>query len=104
MKFPPPWRPIAIALGIGRHVLTRATCGAVVLVVASATLAQPRVDLALIDGAVITVDGRDTVAQAIAIGDGVIVAVGTTAEILAQTGADARVIDLAGKSVMPTLI
>ena len=104
MKLPPAWRRVAVALGTGRHVLARATCGAFVLVVASTALAQPRVDLALIDGTIITADGRNTVAQAIAIGDGVIVAVGTTAEIVAQTGADARVIDLAGKTVMPTLI
>ena len=62
------------------------------------------VDLALINGTVITVDGRNTVAQAIAIGGGLVVAVGTSAEIRALAGADARVIDLAGKSVMPTLI
>jgi imidazolonepropionase-like amidohydrolase len=79
-------------------------CGAFTLAVASAATAQPRVDLALIDGKVITVDGRNTVAQAIAISGGVIVAVGTSAEIKAQAGASARVIDLAGKSVMPTLI
>ena len=82
----------------------RAIPGAFALIVASAALAQPRVDLALIDGAVITADGRNTVAQAIAIGGGVVVAVGTTAEIMAQAGSGARVIDLAGKTVMPTLI
>jgi imidazolonepropionase-like amidohydrolase len=71
---------------------------------ASAATAQPRVDLALIDGTVITVDGRGTVAQAIAIGGGTIVAVGTSAEIAALVGADTRVVDLAGKTVMPTLI
>jgi len=85
-------------------VLTRALCAAFALAVASAAAAQPRVDLALIDGTVITVDGRNTVAQAIAVGGGVIVAVGTSAEIKARAGAGARVIDLAGKSVMPTLI
>ena len=79
-------------------------CVALTLSVTSAVTAQPRVDLALIDGTVITVDGRDTVAQAIAIGGGAIVAVGTSAEIKALAGAGARVIDLAGKSVMPTLI
>jgi imidazolonepropionase-like amidohydrolase len=62
------------------------------------------VDLALVNGTVITVDGRNTVAQAIAIGGGTIVAVGTSAEIRARAGTDARIIDLAGKSVMPTLI
>jgi imidazolonepropionase-like amidohydrolase len=85
-------------------VLTRALCGIFAVAVASAAAAQPRVDLALVDGTVITVDGRDTVAQAIAIGNGVIVAVGTSAEIRARAGADARVVDLAGKVVMPALI
>ena len=84
--------------------LTHAICGALTLAAASAALAQPRVDLALIDGTVITADSRGTVAQAVAIGDGVIVAVGTTAEIRARAGEGTRVIDLAGKTVMPTLI
>ena len=84
--------------------LTRVLCGAFALAAASAASPQPRVDLALINGTVITVDGRNTVAQAIAIGDGTIVAVGTSEEIRARAGAGARVIDLAGKSVMPTLI
>jgi imidazolonepropionase-like amidohydrolase len=83
--------------------LTRALCAALALV-ASTTLAQPRVELALVNGTVITVDGRNTVAQAIAIGGGAIVAVGTSAEIQARAGADTRVIDLAGKAVMPALV
>jgi imidazolonepropionase-like amidohydrolase len=74
------------------------------LVIAAAAGAQPRVDLALVDGKVITVDGRDTVAQAIAIANGTIVAVGTSAQIRALAGADTRIVDLAGKTVMPTLI
>ena len=83
---------------------TRALGAMLAVVTAAAAIAQPRVDLALVDGTVITVDGRNTVAQAIAIGNGAIVAVGTSAEIKALAGADARVIELAGKSVMPTLI
>ena len=38
-------------------------------------------DLVLIDGQVLTVDAADTVAQAVAITKGVIVAVGTNAEV-----------------------
>src|SRR5688572_1001398 len=80
--------------------------GTIIASVAAANVAtaQPRVDLALIDGTVITVDGRNTVAQAVAIGGGRIVAVGTSAEIKALAGPGARVVDLAGKTVMPTLI
>jgi imidazolonepropionase-like amidohydrolase len=82
--------------------IARAFCAA--FAIASAATAQPRVDLALINGTVVTADDRNTVAQAIAIGDGTVVAVGTSEEIRARAGAGARVIDLAGKSVMPTLI
>jgi imidazolonepropionase-like amidohydrolase len=85
-------------------VLTRVLCAAFAIAGASAAIAQPRVDLALIGGTIITVDGRDTLAQAIAVGGGEIVAVGTSAEIKARAGAGTRVIDLAGKVVMPTLI
>ena len=83
---------------------TRLLCAVFAAAVAAFSAAQPRVDLALVNGAIITVDGRDTVAQAIAIGGGKIVAVGTSAEIRAQAGKSARVIDLAGKSVLPALI
>jgi imidazolonepropionase-like amidohydrolase len=79
-------------------------CAAVAFAAANAATAQPRVDLALINGTVITVDGRNTVAEAIAIGGGEIVAVGSSAEIKARADTGARIIDLAGKSVMPTLI
>ncbi len=103
MKLPRPWRSATSALRLGRHVLMLASRGAAVLVVASAALAQPRVDLVLIDGTIIT--GRDTEpAQAIAIGGGTIVALGTTAEIVARAGEGARVIDLEGKFAMPALI
>jgi imidazolonepropionase-like amidohydrolase len=85
-------------------VLTRALCTTVFLAAASAATAQPRVDLALVSGTVITADGSNTVAQAIAIGSGTIVAVGTTAEVRALAGAGAEIVDLAGRAVIPALI
>jgi imidazolonepropionase-like amidohydrolase len=92
-------------LGVrSRQELTRALLAAAALAFASAGAAQPRVNLVLINATVITVDERSSVAQAVAIGDGEIVAVGTTAEITALAGAAARVVDLAGKTVMPALI
>ena len=87
-----------------RCVLTSALGAVLAFVVAGAVGAQPRVDLILVDGQVIAVDDRGTVAEAIAIGAGAIVAVGTSAEIRALAGSGARVIDLAGRSVMPTLV
>lgn len=82
----------------------RASLGALLVAVASAAMAQPRVDTVFVNGTVITVDDRSTVAQALAIGDGKIVAVGTSDEIRARAGAGTRVVDLAGKAVMPALI
>src|SRR6185295_4915255 len=84
--------------------LVRLLCGVFAAAIAAGGAAQPRADLALVNGTVVTVDGRNSVAEAIAVSGGKIVAVGTSAEIKARVGADARVIDLQGKAVMPTLI
>ena len=84
--------------------LTRLLCGAFALALAASSVAQPRVDLALINGTIITVDGRNTVAQGIAIGGGQVVAVGTSTEIKARAGTDTTLIDLEGKTVMPAII
>jgi predicted amidohydrolase YtcJ len=61
-------------------------------------------DLILLDGKILTVDPKDTVAQAVAVRDGRIVAVGTTQDIRALAGAGTRVIDLGGKCVTPGLV
>ncbi|MCI0476961.1 MAG: amidohydrolase family protein [Anaerolineales bacterium] len=61
-------------------------------------------DMILVNGKVITVDAKDTIAQAVAIKDGLIQAVGASDEIRARAGAAAKVVDLKGKSVTPGLI
>src|SRR5688572_29280018 len=66
--------------------------------------AQGPADSVLINGAVLTVDRNDSVAQAVAITSGKIVAVGTTAEIKALAGPKTEVIDLGGRAVTPGLI
>jgi predicted amidohydrolase YtcJ len=66
--------------------------------------AQTPVDLVLINGAVLTVDRSDSVAQAVAITAGKIAAVGTTAQIKAMTGPKTEVVDLRGRAVTPGLI
>ena len=86
------------------------TVVAVVAVVAAlavdpvAPVAQSPADLVLMNGAVLTVDRTDTVAQALAISAGKIVAVGTTAQIKAMAGPATEVIDLKGRAVTPGLI
>ncbi len=65
-------------------------------------------DTILINGQILTVDNelpeKMTVAQAVAIQGNKIMAVGTTEEIRKLAGPGTRVIDLAGKSVMPGAI
>lgn len=61
-------------------------------------------DLVLVNGHVITVDTADTEAEAMAVKDGRIMAVGTTAEIEALAGADTRRIDLRGLTATPALL
>src|SRR4030081_962497 len=61
-------------------------------------------DTVLINGKIITVDDRFTIAEALAIRGERILKVGTTAEVEALKGPQTRVIDLAGRSVIPGLI
>lgn len=61
-------------------------------------------DMVLRGGKVITVDGADTIARAVAVKDGLVQAVGTEQEIARYTGPATRVVDLAGRAVTPGLI
>ena len=68
-------------------------------------LAQPpAADLVLTSGKIITVDAADSIAQAIAIAAGRIVAVGTNEQIRPRIGPATQVIDLAGRTATPGLI
>jgi len=61
-------------------------------------------DIIIINGKIITVDGDFTIAEALAISDDTIMSVGTNESILQLTGEKTRIIDLAGKTVIPGLI
>lgn len=65
--------------------------------------AEP-VDLLLVNGKILTVDGKDSIAQAVAIRDGKIVAVGANEEIRKLAAKNALVIDLHGRTATPGLI
>jgi predicted amidohydrolase YtcJ len=64
----------------------------------------PAPDLILAHGTILTVDPRDTVAQAIAIRDGKILTVGTDSAVLALAGPHTTVVDLHGRTATPGLI
>lgn len=55
-------------------------------------------------GTVLTCDREDTVAEAIAVADGRVLAVGDAAEVRSAAGAGSRVVDLDGATIMPGLI
>ena len=71
------------------------------LMISAAGLAA---DIVLVNGKIVTVDDRFTIAQAMAIKGQRILAVGTSADIRKLTGSATRVIDLKGKTVIPGLI
>src|SRR5215470_4742999 len=70
----------------------------------SAPAATEQAELILVNGRISTVDARDSVAQAVAIRGGKILAVGTNDEIRGRAAKDARVIDLRGRTATPGLI
>ena len=61
-------------------------------------------DLVLVSGRILTMDSGSSVAEALAVRDGKILAVGSDAAVRPMAGPQTRVIDLAGKSVVPGLI
>ncbi|WP_271669607.1 amidohydrolase [Bradyrhizobium sp. CCBAU 51627] len=86
--------------------LTTAIVGLVLTSSAAfAQQAEPNApSLALINGKFLTLDGQSTVAEALAVRDGRILAVADTATIKALAGNRTRTIDLQGKTVVPGLI
>lgn len=74
------------------------------LVVVSCSPAGPEpADLLLVNGYVYTVDAQRSVAEAVAIRDGAIVFVGSTAEAKGFAGPGTRTLDLGGKMLLPGL-
>jgi predicted amidohydrolase YtcJ len=61
-------------------------------------------DVALVNGKVLTLDERGSVVEALAVRDGKVIAVGSSADIRARAGAATRIIDVGGRTVIPGLI
>lgn len=79
---------------------------AIVLVIAAALPIKEKgaADKIFINGKIITVDKANTIAQAVAIKDGKIIAVGSVQEINALKGSSTEVVDLGGKTLTPGFI
>lgn len=84
------------------HVKKLALAAMAILVMACSS--NEGADKIFINGAVYTVDASNPEAEAVAIKDGMITAVGTTAEIQQLKGSKTEVIDLQGQTMTPGLI
>ena len=82
-----------------------AAAAALSLASAAAAPAQwrPEPDLILRGGEVRTVDAEDSIAEALAVKDGRLVAVGSAAEVSALAGPATRIVELDGRTVIPGL-
>ncbi len=63
-----------------------------------------RADIIFSGGPVHTVDQRNTIAEAVAVSDGRILAVGSTADVNATAGPETQRVDLRGRSLLPGFI
>jgi predicted amidohydrolase YtcJ len=75
--------------------------GAVLAYRTPAAAPPQKIDAAYVNGKIITVDPKFTIAQAIGVADGRIVAVGSTSDVRALAGPQTQVLDLRGRTVLP---
>ena len=61
-------------------------------------------DMVLTGGNVLTIDKNNTRAEAVAIKDGKLAAVGSAAEVSRLVGEDTRVVNLAGRTLIPGFV
>jgi predicted amidohydrolase YtcJ len=88
----------------GVEMTIRAIAFVVCALIGTATLSAQGPDTILVNGKILTVDRQFAIREAIAIRDGRIMAVGTTADVQKLAGPATRAIDLQGRTVIPGLI
>lgn len=81
-----------------------AMAAAAALAFSTASAHAQSADTVLVNGKVVTLDARSTVAQAVAIRDGRIVAVGSNDDVRKNAGPNTKVVDLGGRTVIPGLM
>ena len=87
-----------------RAILVRFAIAAVAAWALASPVHAQTADTVLLNGRIVTLDPANPKAEAIAVRDGRIVAVGDTQRIATMSGAGTRKIDLAGRTVIPGLI
>ena len=84
--------------------MMRSVTLAIAGILAAAGLCAQSPDTILVNGKILTADAAFSTRQALAVRDGKIAATGSTADIQRLAGPQTRVIDLAGRTVIPGLI
>lgn len=87
--------------------VTNSTCLfflTILIILASCSKPLEKADQVYVNGVIITMDSAKTQAEAIAIKDGKILAVGTSKDILRYKGDSTSVIDLRGKTMLPGFV
>src|SRR5262245_32713559 len=79
------------------------SCSLILMLIVLPRIAIAQPDLIVHHGKVVTVDDRFSIAEAFAVHNGRIQAVGTNADILKLAGPNTRQLDLKGKTVIPGL-
>jgi predicted amidohydrolase YtcJ len=75
-----------------------------IIIIHSTCKPMQSADMILNNGKIITVDQKFSIAEAVAISNGKIVAVGTDQQMKSYTGSKTKTVDLKGKTVIPGLI
>ena len=101
---------IGLVTGRGRkwfrtiaHTFVSALTGLVMSLAGAQTCRAQSVDTILVEGKIMTLDARSSVAQALALRHDRVVAAGSTADVLKLAGTGTRVIKLGGRTVVPGL-
>jgi len=102
MKYTPARLVLLVSISLIISALVSCTRGEQAVEV-TATQARSMADLLLLNGYVYTADPDRTIAEAVAVNDGLISAVGSTADLESLRGPETRVIDLAGRMMLPGL-
>src|SRR6056297_2542765 len=84
--------------------ITRALLIAATPLLAVTTLAAAAADMLYFNGTIITMDDQRPLADAVAVRDGRILAVGTEQEVLAGIGETTRRMDLQGRTLLPGFV
>jgi hypothetical protein len=86
------------------NILSRAALSAALTLFGSSVLAEQAAETIYLGGSILTIDDQRPTAEAVAVRDGRILAVGNADTVLAYKDASTEILDLAGRSMLPGFV